>query len=71
MIPGVWTAVRDVHPASVDGDETMLLGNMWGVMGEYTNYYNDKGVDRWFIDDAYYDGDEPPTHWLIVPHVPT
>ena len=66
-----WTAITTTHPDDANDGRTILLCNAHGVLGIFSGYNNDEGEDHWFIDDAYYDGDDPPTHWLVVPPCPS
>jgi hypothetical protein len=49
----------------------VVLANRYGVLGRFSSTRVDEGGERlWWIDDCYYDGDEPPTHWIELPAIP-
>lgn len=72
-----WRAIADEMPPKVG---TILLGNKHGVLGRFSGVTchaaataNDRpwAGATWFIDDALYDGDDDPTHWIAIPAVST
>ncbi len=68
-----WRAIADEHPAGASPSREILLGSAAaGIMGRFTGFKaSPKYGDAWYIDDCLYDGDDPPTHWILLPKVPT
>jgi hypothetical protein len=71
-----WRAIAEEMPLKVG---TVLLGNTHGVLGQFSGVTCHAAATAntrpwagatWFIDDALYDGDDDPTHWIAIPAVP-
>lgn len=71
-----WRAIADEMPPKTG---TVLLGNAYGVLGQFSGVTCHSAATAnnrpwagatWFIDDALYDGDDDPTHWIAIPAVP-
>ena len=65
--PG-WKPIAEL-PEKPEGD--ILLANGRDVMGLYSGVRRDKHGTTWFIDDAFYDGDEDPEFFLVLPPLPS
>jgi hypothetical protein len=70
----LWIAISDEMPPEwwKDNLGPVVLANRSGVMGVFSNVKTDgpNGDLDWWIDDDYYDGDDPPTHWIRLPPIP-
>lgn len=48
----------------------ILLRNAWSILGQFSGVQvSAENGTTWFIDDALYDGDDEPTHWIALPPV--
>lgn len=50
---------------------TVMLASDREVMGQYSGRRVDHGEVLWFINDSYYDGDDEPKYWILLPPLPT
>lgn len=64
-----WRKISDELPGLVPRQPNcqILLCNQSGIMGVFSGAKVGKdGSLDWWIDDNYYDGDDPPTHWMFL-----
>lgn len=62
-----WMAVDESSPTVFFEGKALLATSDGTILGIFTGR-NDDG--DWFIDDAYYDGEDSPAWWLEIPPVP-
>ena len=70
----MWIPIATAHPRYVEvpPGSAILLANASGVLGVGSVYGDDpENGETWLINDAIYDGENVPTHWLLLPPVPT
>lgn len=48
----------------------VVLVGMGQSLGQFSGYTHDEHGGTWFINDALYDGDIEPDHWIGLPHAP-
>ncbi len=65
-------AFTDHAQRAARNHQIILLANRNGVMGPFTSRRWDPAAKTWdwWINDTYYDGDEPPRWYLVLPQIP-